>query len=326
MLKLLAGDRAMFTAVGDDDQSIYGWRGATIDNLKRLPVEYPQLKVDRAGAELPLHRAHPARGQRGDRPQPQAVREEAVERLRRRRAGARDRVRRRGARGRARGRLASRASAADGPGRSRSRTSPCSTAPTTRPRVREGAAQGEHPVQGVGRPELLRPRRDQGPVRLAAPARQQRRRPGLPARGDHAQARHRPPDAGQPGRVRRQVEDQPVRGAVRRQPGHGAQRARGRLAARVRPLRERPGVPRPPHHRRRGREGAAAGLAEGHRLREAPLRGRGQREARRGALDQRAGLRRLGRAALRRRDRERRRRCRSRPRRRACSRWRRPSR
>ncbi|MBL0094731.1 MAG: UvrD-helicase domain-containing protein [Piscinibacter sp.] len=45
MLKLLAGDRAMFTAVGDDDQSIYGWRGATIDNLRRLPVEYPQLKV-----------------------------------------------------------------------------------------------------------------------------------------------------------------------------------------------------------------------------------------------------------------------------------------
>jgi ATP-dependent DNA helicase Rep len=31
--------------VGDDDQSIYGWRGATLDNLKRLPVEYPQLKL-----------------------------------------------------------------------------------------------------------------------------------------------------------------------------------------------------------------------------------------------------------------------------------------
>ncbi len=45
MLKLLAGERAMFTAVGDDDQSIYGWRGATIDNLKRLSIEYPQLKV-----------------------------------------------------------------------------------------------------------------------------------------------------------------------------------------------------------------------------------------------------------------------------------------
>lgn len=45
MLKLLAGERALFTAVGDDDQSIYGWRGATIDNLKRLPQDYPALKV-----------------------------------------------------------------------------------------------------------------------------------------------------------------------------------------------------------------------------------------------------------------------------------------
>ena len=45
MLKLLAGERALFTAVGDDDQSIYGWRGATIDNLRRLPQDYPSLKV-----------------------------------------------------------------------------------------------------------------------------------------------------------------------------------------------------------------------------------------------------------------------------------------
>ncbi len=45
LLKALVGERAMFTAVGDDDQSIYGWRGATIENLKRLPLDYPQLKV-----------------------------------------------------------------------------------------------------------------------------------------------------------------------------------------------------------------------------------------------------------------------------------------
>ena len=45
LLKMLVGPRALFTAVGDDDQSIYGWRGATILNLKRLPQEYPQLKV-----------------------------------------------------------------------------------------------------------------------------------------------------------------------------------------------------------------------------------------------------------------------------------------
>ena len=45
LLKSLVGERAMFTAVGDDDQSIYGWRGATIENLRRLPQEYPNLKV-----------------------------------------------------------------------------------------------------------------------------------------------------------------------------------------------------------------------------------------------------------------------------------------
>ena len=45
VLKLLVGERGRFTAVGDDDQSIYGWRGATLDNLKRLPLDFPQLKV-----------------------------------------------------------------------------------------------------------------------------------------------------------------------------------------------------------------------------------------------------------------------------------------
>ena len=50
LLKLLVSHedprrRGLFTAVGDDDQSIYGWRGATIDNLKRLPQDWPDLKV-----------------------------------------------------------------------------------------------------------------------------------------------------------------------------------------------------------------------------------------------------------------------------------------
>lgn len=45
LLKLLVGERGRFTAVGDDDQSIYGWRGATLDNLRRLPQDYPQLRV-----------------------------------------------------------------------------------------------------------------------------------------------------------------------------------------------------------------------------------------------------------------------------------------
>ncbi|HEX9300918.1 MAG TPA: UvrD-helicase domain-containing protein [Casimicrobiaceae bacterium] len=45
LLRLLTGERATFTAVGDDDQAIYGWRGASLDNLAQLPKDYPTLKV-----------------------------------------------------------------------------------------------------------------------------------------------------------------------------------------------------------------------------------------------------------------------------------------
>ena len=45
LMKLLAGPRAAFTAVGDDDQSIYAWRGADVENLRLLKEDYPRLKV-----------------------------------------------------------------------------------------------------------------------------------------------------------------------------------------------------------------------------------------------------------------------------------------
>jgi ATP-dependent DNA helicase Rep len=45
LLRLLAGPRSAFTAVGDDDQSIYGWRGATLENLERLGRDYPGLRI-----------------------------------------------------------------------------------------------------------------------------------------------------------------------------------------------------------------------------------------------------------------------------------------
>ena len=45
LLKSLVGTPGMFTAVGDDDQGIYGWRGATVENLKQLSVDYPTLRV-----------------------------------------------------------------------------------------------------------------------------------------------------------------------------------------------------------------------------------------------------------------------------------------
>lgn len=45
LVQYLVGDRAMFTAVGDDDQAIYAWRGATVENLAKLTADYPALKV-----------------------------------------------------------------------------------------------------------------------------------------------------------------------------------------------------------------------------------------------------------------------------------------
>jgi len=45
LVKLLAGVRGMFTAVGDDDQSIYAWRGANMENLRLLQQDFSRLKI-----------------------------------------------------------------------------------------------------------------------------------------------------------------------------------------------------------------------------------------------------------------------------------------
>jgi ATP-dependent DNA helicase Rep len=45
LVQQLVGDGTPFTAVGDDDQAIYAWRGATVDNLRRLQTDYPSLRV-----------------------------------------------------------------------------------------------------------------------------------------------------------------------------------------------------------------------------------------------------------------------------------------
>ncbi|MBY6064072.1 DNA helicase Rep [Pseudidiomarina sediminum] len=45
LVKLLVGERARFTVVGDDDQSIYSWRGAQPQNLALLQQDFPQLQV-----------------------------------------------------------------------------------------------------------------------------------------------------------------------------------------------------------------------------------------------------------------------------------------
>lgn len=45
LVRLLVGERARFTVVGDDDQSIYSWRGAQPKNLSLLKEHYPSLKL-----------------------------------------------------------------------------------------------------------------------------------------------------------------------------------------------------------------------------------------------------------------------------------------
>ncbi len=45
LVKMLVGSQARFTVVGDDDQSIYDWRGARPENLALLKEDFPHLKV-----------------------------------------------------------------------------------------------------------------------------------------------------------------------------------------------------------------------------------------------------------------------------------------
>ena len=45
LIKLLVGSRGRFTVVGDDDQSIYSWRGARPQNMVRLRDDFPNLQV-----------------------------------------------------------------------------------------------------------------------------------------------------------------------------------------------------------------------------------------------------------------------------------------
>lgn len=46
-IRLLAGSQAVVMAVGDDDQSIYGWRGAKIENIQKFTQDFPKTQVIR---------------------------------------------------------------------------------------------------------------------------------------------------------------------------------------------------------------------------------------------------------------------------------------